>query len=86
MIVPDRTLKQFFEDDIINLDEDTVENFLSNYPIEQVIQCLFDELKSFEYGDDAWRLAGVFADIPQKYSVDKHIYSWLKNSTLHEKT
>lgn len=84
MTIKYRILKQFFEEEIVNLDEDTVEDLLSRYPVEQVIQCLFDELKSLQYGDDAWRLARVFADISQKYSVDTHIYSWLKSASINE--
>jgi hypothetical protein len=85
MEISNQNLKNFFQRDIIDLDEDAVEAFLSRYPVKAVIQCLFDQLKSFEYGDDAWRLAGAFADISKKYSVDIHIYSWLKTSTLNEK-
>jgi hypothetical protein len=85
MTISDEALKNFFQRDIIGLFEDKVDSFLSHYSIEQVIQCLFDRLKSFEYGEDAWRLARVFADISKKYSVDTHIYSWLKTSTLNEK-
>jgi hypothetical protein len=84
MISSDAALKNFFQRDIIDLFEDKVDSFLSHYSIEQVIQCLFDRLKSFEYGDDAWRLGTAFAYISKKYSVDTHIYSWLKTSTLNE--
>jgi hypothetical protein len=85
MTSSDAALKNFFQRDIIDLFEDQVDSFLSHYSIEQVIQCLSDRLKSFEYGEDAWRLGVAFADISQKYSVDTHIYSWLKTSTLNEK-
>ena len=85
MTVPAPSLKLFFEEEIVNLDEDTVEEFVSRYPSAQVIQCLFEELKSLEYGDDAWRLGGALADVSHKYAVDTHIYLWLENSTLDRK-
>jgi hypothetical protein len=44
MLTVDKKLKDFFEDEIFD-DEDEVNDFLDRYDCKSVIQCLFEELK-----------------------------------------
>jgi hypothetical protein len=93
MLTVDKELKNFFEDEIFN-DEDEVNDFLDQYDCKSVIQCLFEELKSLaenpqdlsDLMDTAWRLGRVFAFISKRYSIDQKIYSFLDNCNTLEKT
>ncbi|KJH70746.1 hypothetical protein [Aliterella atlantica] len=78
-------LSTFFESDIFVLHEDEVDTFLSNYPPEEVVECLTNKLKLlsvFRDGDEAWRLGRIFCYISSKYSADTQVYSLLNTSTL----
>ena len=78
--VLDKELRLFFEADIFGDDEE-VDDFLSQYSYESVVQCLLEKLKIIAASEDdidpAWRLGGMFGYINQKYSVDSYAFNWL---------
>ena len=90
MVTSDREIKAFFEDTIFDIDdENAIDAFFNNYSACQVIQCLFDKLKSLSterYSDEpSWVLGGIFGRISNKYSVDTQLFSLLNTCTLVEK-
>lgn len=89
MIIADEKLKNFFQREVFDLDDDEVNTFLSNYSVEKVIQCLFDNLNFLSTSQDgdewAWRLGRVFCSISNKYSADTQVYSLLNTFTLADK-
>ncbi len=89
MITSGKKIKAFFQEKILDVDDDEIDNFLKDYSNDQVIQCLFDELKSLsklQYGDEpSWLLGRVFGGISNKYSADTQLYSVLNTCSLVEK-
>ena len=90
MVTSDQKLKAFFEDTIFDIDdENAIDAFFNNYSACQVIQCLFDKLKSLStegYSDEpSWLLGGIFGRISNKYSVDTQLFPLLYTGTLVEK-
>ncbi len=86
-MISDTNIKEFFQRQILDLDEDDVDIFLNNYSSEAVINCLFEKLKSLpqESGEWAWKLGRVFGSISKKYCADANIYSSLNSSDLRNK-
>jgi hypothetical protein len=86
-MISDKNIKEFFQWQILKLDEDDVDIFLNNYSSEAVINCLLDELKSLpqEGGEWAWKLGRVFGSISKKYCADSNTYSFLNSSDLRIK-
>lgn len=92
MLTLDKELKDFFENNIFN-DEDEVNDFLAQYDYESIVKGLFEELKSLvellpdlaNLVDLASRLGSTFARISKKYSIDQKIYSFLDNCNTYEK-
>ena len=82
-------IKKFFKEEIIDLDEEEVDKFLNKFNQQEVIQCLFDQLRTIalsNYPDEsAWRLGRTFGDISKKYFADVKAYSWLNNFESLEK-
>ena len=89
MTIYEQKIKNFFEEEIFDLDEDEVDTFLNGYSSEKVIECLIEKLKflaTFQYGDEwAWRLGRDFCSISNKYSADTQVYSLLNTSNLAKK-
>lgn len=79
-----KKLIDFFQQEVYDLDEDEIDIFFDEFEEEDVIQCLFNELKSIaklNYGEErAWRLGRIFGDISKKYSVDIKAYTWFMTS------
>ena len=90
MVTSDREIKAFFEDTIFDIDdENAIDAFFNNYSACQVIQCLFDKLKSLSterYSDEpSWLLGRIFGGISNKYSADTQLFPLLNTCTLVEK-
>lgn len=82
-------LEYFFKENIIELDDDEVDEFLNNFAKEVVLQILSKKLKSIaraKYPDEvAWRLGRTFGDISDRYSADSESLSWMQTYNLLEK-
>ncbi|MBE9092720.1 hypothetical protein [Tychonema sp. LEGE 07203] len=89
MITSDQKIKAFFQQKILDVDDDEIDKFLKDYSNDQVIQCLFDKLKSLsklQYCYEcSWLLGRVLGGISNKYSADTQLYSLLNTSTIVEK-
>jgi hypothetical protein len=70
-------LKEFFQRQILDLDEDDVSFFLRNYSSDDVFLCLSEELDSISLSDSewAWKLGRVFGSMSHQYCADIYIYS-----------
>jgi hypothetical protein len=82
-------LKEFFEEEIIDLDDDEVDRFLDRFDQQEVLQCLFDQLKNIAFSnypdESAWRLGRTFGDISKRYSADAKVFSWFSTCGNIEK-
>jgi hypothetical protein len=89
MIILNEEIEFFFRQNIFDIDEDEVDNFLDTYNREEILRCLFERLKVIATSNDtdepAWRLGRIFGDISKKYRADTAVYSWLNIFDMKEK-
>jgi hypothetical protein len=81
--------KKFFQQEIFDIDEDEIDNFLDKYNQEEIIYLLSEKLKiiatSSDIDETAWRLGRIFGDLSKRYNADTVVYSWLNIFDMKEK-
>lgn len=86
MIKNNIELKQFFESDIFDIDEDEVVSILSRFNEDEVFICMADRIETASASDDEieetpWKLGRVFA-VYETLDADKYIIDKLPNFDL----